>query len=550
MPCCTRAAYVNNSHLQDLSDTEINFENSLNSDIEPENNIQTSITPEPIEKEISPSDNLKLEFEKKILAERLKNNTIGLDEAKIRNLLNDLSLKKNGIVNYLGSYIDNVSIKNQFGLIIDFSFVALNRELKLSEQFGKEYQAIPGPKTIYMLPFTTPNDIYSIKKSSSKYVALSTVETFDCSKTQDCKECEGSTVCTRCGGEKIIICPTCDGTGSVQKRVGTYKNGSPKYKAAACDRCLRKKTIKCPNCYGSGLCSHCEGSGEEECIRCKGTGYYQKYMLAHDIYKSKSQRFYDHAEFEIKNKLKKILPENKIFSNILVAWQNESDYLLDNRNLLVQLQDDVKSRVQSYIDRIIDGLEKHKITQIKADIYAIPIKQINYNFENSEYALSLLGENYLPHYNKIPAKHFFKKLKFIDNIKYKLFKNKLKKSYINIAKYLFLLNNELDEKEIQFLKLLCEKFKIQGLEISATSNNEPINIKDDLEFLSNDKRIIVFAWFCINYDHQVTNDEIDAFNHLVSFFNLGESDVELLKKNALVMLRLEGSDILQDFLNF
>lgn len=53
-------------------------------------------------------------------------------------------------------------------------------------------------------------------------------------------------VCSRCGGDRYIECPDCEGSGEVSNRYCTVTMRMP------CTTCQKTGRIKCPECQGEG----------------------------------------------------------------------------------------------------------------------------------------------------------------------------------------------------------------------------------------------------------------------------------------------------------
>ncbi len=109
---------------------------------------------------------------------------------------------------------------------------------------------------------------------------------------EPCGTCQGqgSTNCTRCGGQKREVCPQCHGRTMTPC---TFCSGSgftqgPDGKQKQCNRCFGQRQTTCKLCQkaGSISCRQCKGSGANKCNDCGGSAFFTN--ITHALLKMKT----------------------------------------------------------------------------------------------------------------------------------------------------------------------------------------------------------------------------------------------------------------------
>jgi|GEM_PF-4754609 len=475
------------------------------------------------------------------------NNIHSNDEPTILDFLN-VNSKAIGTIKYLGTFIDNVEIKREIGIRASLSYDLVKRTEYQSERAGQEYQRSDGTRDIFDISYDLPEKVDGETEEKS-YVILSTVETHECPILERCSRCNGSGRCSSCDARGYNRCSSCEGTGKKELRDGQYANGKPKYKKVACPSCHGAGRKTCTSCNGTCKCSRCDGSGKVTCSRCDGTGYYQSYIAYTNKYISNSQLI-NYSEFK---ELKPILPKAQgyvDYDDELVEWINKSKTLFDNRESAKKCNQ-LAPEIISNLENLISWDSNTKIGRISAKIETIPITFVDYTFEGNEYHISVVGQNNILCYFSIPLKHSYKQSIF-SRIAKTFNKNKRKIAFAYIASFMLNADDNITQDEIKLLETFINHIKLKQDKKVALLND--ISQKLSLEAIipkiscvRKDKRALVFAWQCVMQDKQINQLEISAFNQLVSYFKVFESEVELLKNKASKFARLKETEMLEEY---
>ena len=389
----------------------------------------------------------------------------------------------------------------------------------------------------YDLPDTFPNK----PTDEEKFIIPSTIQTFECSKTQECSICHGYHHCYYCEGIGTVGCPSCGKTGI------KIINGERK----TCLRCRGNKKIDCPRCRGNGLCPRCKGSGEERCTKCGGTGFYQIYKGYTNIFKTEEFEF-NYSDFEqLEKVLSKVKAEDEAsFDDELIEWECiKKESKISQKKVVVEK---IKKHSKIFFEKINEHIEEYekrepnqRIGRIDAKIEIIPITKVNYKFEEQEYELFILGQGYRICYDEIPKDHFYKETtfkKFLEVFN----KNKRDKAFTYIASYIFHADNSIDSGEIPLLNLfLNDKYKIDdNLNQSLTIEQ----IKPKIECLKGDLRALIFAWHCVLQDKKIKSKKKEAFDKLAKVFNIEDSEIEKIKRKSLKFAQLTDKQMIEEYL--
>lgn len=133
------------------------------------------------------------------------------------------------------------------------------------EKAGETLQYRNEPKELQMFPYV------QLKKSANLYNGkyrgklYGTIHLSLCPEKINCPDCNGTGLCSNCGGNKQITCTVCDGNLEC-----VQCNGTGIYTCTNCDG-----NGDCPECDNGWVgCNYCNGSGRINCPDCCGTGNY------------------------------------------------------------------------------------------------------------------------------------------------------------------------------------------------------------------------------------------------------------------------------------
>lgn len=471
------------------------------------------------------------------------------DEATIIDFLNTNS-KAIGALKYMGSFIDNIKIKNEIGIKANLQFLIVEREEYESEASGQDHKNNPnGVRDIFEFNYDLPDTFLKAPTQTEKYVILSTVETHSCNPKQKCRDCSGSGRCQSCDARGWKSCSSCSGTGKKEQRDGSYANGKPKYKKVACYSCQGAGRKSCNSCNGTAKCYHCDGSGQVTCRRCDGSSFYQTYNGYSHTIKPVTTSFHFSEHEELNN----IIPTTKnknAFDDDLIEWENKSTILFDNKEGAIKANKHSKQFISS-LEKLAGLTPNQKFGRVHSTVETVPITIVDYSFEEKEFQLSIVGEENIICYQEIPKKHSYK-VNIFKRLMNFFTKKKRQISFVYIASYMFNSDGSMDEPELKLLDLFLNNIKLKQEEKNVLVGNlkqrmtvEELALK--IKNIRGDLRALVFAWQCVMQDGQINQTEIDAFMQLSKLFKVKEEELEKIKHKATKFAHLKDNEMLEEY---
>lgn len=477
------------------------------------------------------------------------NNIHVSDEATIIEFLNTNS-KAIGALKYLGSFIDNIKIKNEIGIKANLQFLIVEREEYSSESSGQDHKYNPeGVRDIFEMSYVLPDSFPETATEKKNYVILSTVQTHSCNPKQKCSKCNASGRCSNCNGSGDKSCSSCSGTGKKEQRDGNYANGKPKYKKVACYSCDGRGRKACTSCHGSGKCYRCEGSGQVTCSRCDGTSFYQSYNAYSEQFIPITSNFH-YSEYEDVNNLIPTTKNKIVFNDDLIEWQNQSNILFDNKETAIRVNKHSKQFINALKE--LAGLSSNqKFGRIHVEIETVPITVIDYSFEDKEYQIIIVGEDNIVCFKEIPKKHSYKVNIFKRLLNF-FTKKKRQIAFVYIASYMFNSDGSMDEPELKLLELFLNNIKLKQDEknLLVGSLKQRMTVEElapKIKNITGDLRALVFAWQCVMQDGQINQTEIDAFMELSKLFKVKEDELEKIKHKATKFAQLKDNEMLEEY---
>jgi hypothetical protein len=471
------------------------------------------------------------------------------DETTIIDFLNTNS-NAIGALKHMGSFIDNIKIKNEIGIKANLQFLIVEREEYESESSGVEH--IPNPdgiRDIFEFSYELPDIFLKAPTQTEKYVILATVKTHSCNPKERCTRCSGSGSCTNCDGNGKKSCTSCTGTGKKEQRDGNFANGRPKYKKVACFSCDGTGKKSCTSCNGTAKCSRCQGSGQVTCSRCDGTSVYQTYNAYSNTLKPVIASFHFSEHEELSN----IIPTTKnktVYDDDLIEWENKSTVLFDNNEGAIKANKHSKQFINS-LENLARLTQNQNFGRIHAAIETVPITTVDYSFEEKEFQLLIVGEENIVCFQEIPKKHSYKANIFKRLINF-FTKKKRQIAFVYIASYMFNSDGSMDEAELKLLDLFLNNIKLKQEEKNVLVGNLKQRMTvEELAFkiknIKGDLRALVFAWQCVMQDSQINQTEIDAFMQLSKLFKVKEEELEKIKNKATKFANLKDSEMLEEY---
>lgn len=475
------------------------------------------------------------------------------DLAILRDFLNANSKQIGGVDN-LGSFIDVVGINNDVGILLEETFLIVERGIQEDRWPGKDRQIYKGPKKedIFDYPYNAFDDLpdeYPEEPASSDYGIYLAVKTYACNPQMTCELCEGTGKCSICEGRGKTVCRSCQGTGKKDARDGNYANGKPKYRKVACSACDGFKKVNCRTCNGSKRCKRCDGEGKVTCRRCGGTSNYQDVTYVHTTYRSSSAVKMSKNLQDFTDVLG--VAEGKVvFDDDLVEWESASSMLFDKRNDAIELNRHFLEFANN-LDVDAGLVENQKLARVRAKFANIPITSVDYTFEDKEYTLFIVGENHLVCYEDIPKHHIHRAGVFTRFVN--LFtKNKRQMAFLYIAAYMFNSDGAMDIRELTLLDTLLKEVLPVEADRQQFINEYCKELSfDDIEpfvkSVKNDPRAVVFAWQCVLQDRKIQGSEIEAFRVLADYCKIDSANLDRLKQKAEKFGTLTNSQLIAEY---
>lgn len=471
------------------------------------------------------------------------------DEQLIIEFLN-INSKSFGAIKYLGSFIDDLKIRNEIGIKAKNDFLLVERESYNGESPGNDIQKKDGnTPAIFEFSYELPDEFPKAPTEKQKYIMLNTVETYSCNPRERCSKCNGSGICASCDGRGYNRCGSCSGNGKREVRNGSYANGKPKYKQVSCSSCHGSGKRSCSSCSGSKKCYRCDGSGKVTCSRCNGTSNYQTYLGYSTFFKSTTAV----TNYSVYPELLSVIPKtnNKTsYDDDLIEWEDVNNILFDNRNTVLNINKHSTAFINSL--ESLGGLTSNdKIGRVHSSFETVPITVLDFKFEENDYTLYIVGEDNIICYNEIPKKHSYRPSIFTRILNF-FTKKKRQIAFLHIASFIFNADDYLDEKEANMFDSFLNKVKINQTDRAHLI--EKLKVKSDLDSIlpfikpiRKDKRALVFAWHCVMQDNLINEKEIIAFNELGLYFNLTETEVEMIKHKAKQFSGLSIEQMLEEY---
>ena len=193
----------------------------------------------------------------------------------------------------LASKCSIVSIKH----FIEVKAIIKNKTAKVKlekkEKPGCKLKKSNEPKELQFFSYEKLKKAAKLNNGVYRGKLYATIETYTCDTKVNCPDCNGTSICHRCNGDKQIACTLCCGSTECTKCEGSGKytcrncNGNGYCTECdegwiTCDECFNGTYI-CSDCCGSGnyidsTCNKCGGNGEYrygvKCRTCHGTGRY------------------------------------------------------------------------------------------------------------------------------------------------------------------------------------------------------------------------------------------------------------------------------------
>lgn len=477
------------------------------------------------------------------------NNIHVADEATIIDFLNTNS-KAIGALKYLGSFIDNIKIRNEIGIKTNLQFLIVEREEYRGESSGQDHKFnASGTKDIFEMNYDLPDTFPKTATETEKYVILSTVQTHSCNPKEKCSKCSGSGRCQSCDARGWNSCSSCSGTGKKEQRDGSFSNGKPKYKKISCYSCSGAGRKSCTSCNGTAKCYRCEGCGQVTCSRCDGTSFYQTYNGYSNTLKPVSANFH-FSEYENLNSIVPTTKNKTVYDDDLIEWQNKSTVLFDNKEGAIKANKHSMQFINS-LEKLAGLTSNQKFGRIHSAVETVPITIVDYSFEDKEFQLSIVGEENIICFQEIPKKHSFKENIFKRLINF-FTKKKRQIAFVYIASYMFNSDDSMDEPELKLLELFLNNIKLKQEEKNVLVGNlkQRLTLEElapKIKNIRGDLRALVFAWQCVMQDGQINQTEIAAFTELSKLFKVDEAGLEKIKHKATKFAHLKDSEMLEEY---
>jgi len=477
------------------------------------------------------------------------NNLHTNDEHAIIDFFNNNS-KSFGSIKYLGSFIENLKIKNDIGIKANSKFLIVQRKTFSDECPGVVYKKQNGlMPDIFDFNYELLDEFPKKTTKEESSIILNSVETHDCNPKQTCSKCNGSGKCQSCKGVGQHICSTCRGDKKVEQKYGTYKNGKPKMHMVPCRSCTGTGKTMCSPCKGSGKCNVCDGTGKVTCTRCKGSGKYQTYLGFLTSFRS-SETSTNYADIE---ELIKVIPDTKnktVFDGVLTEWSDKNSIKEDKRKYTLQANKHCAQLIDNF-DNLASLGASDRLGRVHTYFETVPYSEIKFDFEKKEYTVYIVGENNIVCYPEIPKKHSYSK-GFLSKLFDVFTKKKRQIAFLYLASYMFHADDTVDKDEEKLFEFFFNKVKInpekRSVLISGLKRKNSVEqITPYIKCVRKDKRALVFAWHCVIQNEQICQKEIEAFDELTSYFGSYGADVESIKNKAVKFKSLTSEQMFEEY---
>lgn len=471
------------------------------------------------------------------------------DENNIVEFLNSNS-KTIGAIKHLGSFIDNIKVRNEFGVKSNLQFLIVERKEFQGQKSGKIYNYnSKGIRDLFEINYDLPEVLPKNQTETNKFIITSTVETHSCNPTQKCSKCSGTGRCQNCDARGYNSCGSCRGSGTRKISDGKFANGNTKYKNISCSSCAGSGKKSCTICKGTAKCYGCGGSGQVTCGKCDGTSFYQTFIEYSNTYKTVSKNF-NYSEY---SDLVSVIPitKNKIsFDDDLIEWENKNNIVFDNKESALKVNKHSREFIKIY--EMLSGITSdQKIGRVHAKFETVPVTIVDYTFEEKEFQLYILGDENIVCFHEIPKKHSYKVNIFKRIINY-FTKKKRQIAFVYLASYMFHSDGSMNEPETKLLELFLNNIKLKQAEKNSliADLKQSFSLEEivpKIKIIQGDLRGLVFAWQCVVQDGQINEKEILAFNELSKLFKFNEEELTKIKHKATKFANLKDAEMLEEY---
>ncbi|MBQ9473864.1 MAG: hypothetical protein IJU81_05590 [Bacteroidales bacterium] len=369
-----------------------------------------------------------------------------------------------------------------------------------------------------------------------------------------CPTCNGHGVmpCPRCatsGNKKPGKCPMCLGKGEIQC---SACNGKGK-----CHVCNGKGHTQCNTCNGTGKCNMCNGTGNLKCPRCEGSGWYQTYTAYTAEHSTKQETWVSSRNYE---KLLLQAQGRSLFSGRLKKWQKDNILEYDHTNRLHASVDSVGGNIGVLDEFLADhekGIKKKYGIRyaMEAEVTFVPAVRIDFVLEQVPHSMVILGHNGVMAYDSLPGKLAQYRVGLFKRIGMTFNRRQRHMEYIRLAAYIFQTDGHaLEESRLlnAFVRQLGyrpakTKRLLKDLEIYDNDMDYP-ELREEIKHLLASRRVLTFAWHCMERDGRVSEREQKLWHQLVAEFDMSESELEPLKRNAARYALLSDEEIVEEYL--
>ena len=371
------------------------------------------------------------------------------------------------------------------------------------------------------------------------------------------------TTCPNCGGRGVMPCPECTGNGYKPGKCTQCKgkgevqchlcNGSGK-----CSYCKGKGHHTCDTCKGTGKCDKCNGSGKLKCTRCDGSGWYQTYFTYTATHVTESYSWASNADYAKELRQAQGL---SVFSGRLKKWQKaniqEYDHTVRLRSSVAAASGGDTRSADRFIAEHEEVIGKPKGIRYASDAEAtlVPAVRIDFVLEQVPHSMVILGHNGVVVYDSLPSKLEQYRVGFFNRIKMSFNRSRRHMEYIRLAAYIF----QTDGRALEESRLLNAFVRQLGYRPAKTKqliksldvydNDMDYNeLREEIKHLLSSRRVLTFAWQCMERDGRVSDREQQLWQQLTAEFDVSESELQQLKRNASRYALLNDEEIVEEYL--
>ena len=350
----------------------------------------------------------------------------------------------------------------------------------------------------------------------------------------------GSGKCPKCEGTGELVCKTCEGTGN-------------------CTACKGSGRETCSHCNGKGNCPNCNGTGKVTCRRCEGSGWYQTFSMYDAKCYVKKWEYVSLAE--LKEGLK-LATKRPVYKDLYRKWKYKDVIEFDKtEDVKLKSKQDFgndeayRSFEKAYEQAVKESGAKDTPYEKSMDMERIPVTKVDFNLNNKEYSVYVMGDNGVVICEELPAKVEMYKPSFFQKLKMAFTKKKRHLSYIKMAAYIF----QCDSKDISeshvldvfiaALKLKPAKQEALKEQLKKYNSNMPYEVfRKEVSSLFSSKKTLTFAWQCMAVDKKVSPQENQLFEKLVAEYKIDSSEVESMQRFATKYSLLKDEHLVKEYL--